>query len=58
VNTFGWDVVGSHVIVNLTTWQSVEALAGFVFSGRTWRSCGNAGSGSSRPPRPPRASCP
>jgi len=35
VQAFGWDVAGSHgVIVNLTTWQSVEALAGFVFSGR------------------------
>jgi hypothetical protein len=35
VKAFGWDVAGSHgVIVNLTTWQSVEALAGFVFSGR------------------------
>ncbi len=35
VRAFGWDVAGSHgVIVNLTTWTSVEALAGFVFSGR------------------------
>jgi len=35
VKAFGWDVAGSHgVIVNLTTWSSVEALAGFVFSGR------------------------
>ncbi len=35
VKAFGWDVAGSHgVIVNLTTWQSVEALAGFVFYGR------------------------
>jgi len=35
VNAFGWDVAGSHgVIVNLSTWQSVEALAGFVFSVR------------------------
>jgi len=35
VKAFGWDVADSHgVIVNLTTWQSVEALAGFVFSGR------------------------
>ncbi len=35
VKAFGWDVAGSHgVIVNLTTWQSVEALAGFAFSGR------------------------
>jgi len=35
VKAFGWDVAGSHgVIVNLTTWTSVEALAGFVFSGR------------------------
>ena len=32
---FGWDVAGSHgVIVNLTAWQSVEALAGFALSGR------------------------
>jgi hypothetical protein len=35
VKAFGWDVAGSHgVIVNLTTWRSVEALAGFAFSGR------------------------
>ncbi len=35
MKAFGWDVAGSHgVIVNLTTWQSVEALAGFVFSVR------------------------
>lgn len=35
MKAFGWDVAGSHgVIVNLTTWQSVEALADFVFSGR------------------------
>lgn len=35
VRAFGWDVAASHgVIVNLTTWTSVEALAGFVFSGR------------------------
>ena len=35
MKAFGWDVAGSHgVIVNLTTWRSVEALAGFVFSGR------------------------
>ncbi len=34
VKAFGWDVAGSHgVIVSLTTWQSVEALAGFAFSG-------------------------
>jgi len=34
VKAFGWDVAGSHgVIVNLTTWTSVEALGGFVFSG-------------------------
>lgn len=35
VEAFGWDVAGSHgVIVNLTTWRSVEALVGFVFYGR------------------------
>ena len=35
VRAFGWDAGDSHgVIVNLTTWRSVEALAGFVFSGR------------------------
>lgn len=35
VQAFGWDVGGSHgVIVNLTTWTSVQALADFVFSGR------------------------
>jgi hypothetical protein len=34
VRAFGWDVGDSHgVIVNLTTWRSVEALAGFAFSG-------------------------
>lgn len=46
VQAFGWDVGDSHgVIVNLTTWASVESLASFVFSGehvavmrrrRTW----------------------
>lgn len=35
VRAFGWDAGDSHgVIVNLTTWTSVEALADFVFSGR------------------------
>lgn len=35
VRAFGWDVGDSHgVVVNLTTWTSVQALAGFVFSGR------------------------
>lgn len=35
VRAFGWDIAGSHgVIVNLTTWASVEALADFVFSGQ------------------------
>lgn len=35
VKAFGWDVGDSHgVIVNLTTWSSVQALADFVFSGR------------------------
>ncbi|MPR00294.1 DUF3291 domain-containing protein [Modestobacter sp. I12A-02628] len=35
VEAFGWDVAGSHgVIVNLTTWTSVETLADFVFAGR------------------------
>lgn len=35
VRAFGWDVGDSHgVIVNLTTWASVQALADFVFSGR------------------------
>ncbi len=35
VRAFGWDVRDSFgVIVNLTTWTSVEALADFVFSGR------------------------
>lgn len=35
VRAFGWDVAGSHgVIVNLTTWTSVQALGTFVFSGR------------------------
>jgi hypothetical protein len=35
VRAFGWDVGDSHgVIVNLTTWRSVEALADFVFSGQ------------------------
>lgn len=35
VKAFGWDVGDSHgVIVNLTTWASVQALADFVFSGR------------------------
>lgn len=34
VQAFGWDVVDSYgVIVNLTTWTSVEALADWVFSG-------------------------
>jgi hypothetical protein len=35
VRAFGWDVRDSHgVIVNLTVWTSVEALADFVFAGR------------------------
>lgn len=35
VRAFGWDVAGSHgVIVNLTVWRSVQALADFVFAGR------------------------
>lgn len=35
VRAFGWDVADSHgVIVNLTTWSSVEALGAFVYSGR------------------------
>ena len=35
VRAFGWDVADSHgVIVNLTTWSSVETLADLVFSGR------------------------
>jgi len=35
VRAFGWDVGDSQgVIVNLTTWTSVEALADFVFSGQ------------------------
>lgn len=35
VQAFGWDVRDSHgVIVNLTTWTSVEPLAAFVFGGR------------------------
>jgi hypothetical protein len=35
VRAFGWDVRDSHgVIVNLTVWTSVEALAEFVFNGR------------------------
>ena len=34
VRAFGWDVADSYgVIVNLTTWTSVEALADWVFSG-------------------------
>ena len=34
IRAFGWDVGDSHgVIVNLTVWTSVEALADFVFSG-------------------------
>ena len=34
VRAFGWDVGDSHgVIVNLTVWTSVEALADFAFSG-------------------------
>ena len=34
VQAFGWDVAGSYgVIVNLTTWTSVEAPADWVFSG-------------------------
>jgi hypothetical protein len=34
VRAFEWDQAGSAgVIVNLTVWESVEALAGFVFSG-------------------------
>ena len=35
VRAFGWDVGDSHgVIVNLTTWASVQALGDFTFSGR------------------------
>jgi hypothetical protein len=35
VRAFGWDIGDSHgVIVNLTTWASVQALAEFVFSGQ------------------------
>jgi Domain of unknown function (DUF3291) len=38
VRAFGWDVRDSHgVIVNLTTWTSVQALADFVFSGEHLR---------------------
>lgn len=34
VQAFGWDVADSYgVIVNLTTWTSVEALADWAFSG-------------------------
>lgn len=34
VRAFGFEVDGSHgVIVNLTTWASLESLAAFVFSG-------------------------
>jgi hypothetical protein len=35
VRAFGWDAGDSHgVIVNLTVWRDVEALADYVFSGR------------------------
>ena len=35
VRAFGWDVADSFgVVVNLTTWTSVQALADFVFSGQ------------------------
>lgn len=35
VRAFGWDVGDSHgVIVNLTTWASVQALGDFAFSGQ------------------------
>ena len=35
VRAFGWDVGDSHgVIVNLTVWRDVQALADYVFSGR------------------------
>ena len=35
IRAFGWDARDSHgVIVNLTVWTSVEALAAFTFSGR------------------------
>ncbi|MEJ7702493.1 MAG: DUF3291 domain-containing protein [Geodermatophilaceae bacterium] len=35
VRAFGWDVGDSHgVIVNLTTWASLQSLADFVFSGQ------------------------
>jgi hypothetical protein len=35
IRAFAWDVGDSHgVIVNLTVWTSVEALAAFAFSGR------------------------
>jgi hypothetical protein len=35
VRAFGWDVGDSHgVIVNLTVWRDVEALADYVFGGR------------------------
>ena len=35
IRAFGWDVGDSHgVIVNLTVWTSIEALADFVFSGQ------------------------
>jgi Domain of unknown function (DUF3291) len=34
IRAFEWDAAGSHgVIVNLTVWTSVEALAAFAFSG-------------------------
>jgi Domain of unknown function (DUF3291) len=33
-SSFGWDVGDSHgVVVNLSTWDSVESLAAFVFDG-------------------------
>ncbi len=35
VRAFGWDAGDSHgVVVNLTVWRDVEALAGYAFSGR------------------------
>lgn len=46
VRAFGWDAGDSHgVIVNLTTWDSVEALGDFVFSGQHLQIMGGRRSG-------------
>ena len=50
---FGWDAGDSHgVIVNRTTWASVQALGDFVFSGQHLQVVPGACGGFQRPSTP------